>query len=211
MEAPALLRILRSELLRRGLPRAYVERVTGELADHADDMAAEAGRTTPTTATPAMRPQLVEQLGDPVRLADGLSLAFQQRTFLGRHPCWTFVALPAGAMSAAWVAANLIIVLLVELLLRRGGGMPSDARRWVAALATGMLAYGMTYGMPVLLCWWALRKVRQTTRVHVGLGDNRGARAREFHLSHFPVSHRRRAFWNRLLRPSALCLHRSPF
>jgi hypothetical protein len=72
--------------------------------------------------------------------------------------------LPAGAMTTAWLATTLLIVLLVDLVLGMGGEMPSDAWRWAAATVAGTLAYGMTYGMPVLLCWWALRKARQTTR-----------------------------------------------
>jgi hypothetical protein len=164
MDSPQSLHILRNELLRRGLPREYVERVTGELADHADDLAAEASRAAPAAATSAMQPPLAERLGDPVRLADGLSREFQRRTFLGRHPWLTFVALPVGAMLTAWVATNLIILLLVELVLRMGGVIPSDACCWVAAVVAGTLAYGMTYGMPVVVGWWALRKARQTTR-----------------------------------------------
>jgi hypothetical protein len=163
MDFPESLQILRNELVRRGLPRDYVARVTGELADHVDDMAAEAGCSV-TSATSVMRPQLADRLGDPVRLADGIAREFQRRTFLGRHPWLAFVALPAGAMIAAWVATNVIIVLLVQLLLGMGGAIPSDAWRWAAAIVAGTLAYGMTYGMPVLLWWWALRKARQTTR-----------------------------------------------
>jgi hypothetical protein len=164
MESQKSLQILRNELLRRGLPRPYVERVTGELADHADDVAAEAGHSGPAERTSALPPHPAARLGDPMRLADGISRAFQRRTFLGRHPWFTFVALPAAAMTAAWVAAELAIVLFVELLLMVGGETPSDAWRWTAAIVAGVLAYGMTYGIPALLCWWALRKTRQTAR-----------------------------------------------
>ncbi len=164
MDCQEPLQVLRKELLRRGLPPGYVERVTGELADHADDLAAETGGGAPTAATSARLPHLAARLGDPVRLADGIARAFQRRTFLGRHPWLTFVAFPAAALIAAWFATLFIMELLVVLLLAMGGETPSDAWRWVAAIASCAMAYGLTYGMPLLLCWWALRKARQTAR-----------------------------------------------
>lgn len=85
MDYQEWLHSLRNELLRRGLPRHYVERVTGELADHAADMAAEAERTT--FAGPSA--PLIARLGEPRQLADDISREFQRRTFLGRHPWFT--------------------------------------------------------------------------------------------------------------------------
>jgi hypothetical protein len=67
-------------------------------------------------------------------------------------------------MITAWLAALAGIVLLVELLLPTGGDTPRSAWRWTVAAGTGVLAFGMTYGMPAWLCWWALRKARQTAR-----------------------------------------------
>jgi hypothetical protein len=150
------LQALRKELLLRGLPRDYVERVTGELADHADDVAAETGAAAPTAATLATPPPM-GRLGDPLRLADAISRAFQRRTFLGRHPWLTFVALPAAAMIAAWFATGMSMVLVVELVLAL------TSAPWAAAVVSGTMAFGLTYGMPMLLCWWAFRKARQTT------------------------------------------------
>jgi hypothetical protein len=153
MDSRESLQILRNDLLRRGLPRDYIERVTSELADHADDMAAATGRSSPAPA----------RLGDPLRLAEGIAREFRRRTFLGRHPCFTFLALPVGAMIAVWLAATLSIEVTVALLLAIAGETPSDAWRWAAAIVAGVLAFGMTYVSPAIVCWWALRKARQTT------------------------------------------------
>lgn len=67
-------------------------------------------------------------------------------------------------MIAAWLVTLLSIVLVVELLLLIGGETPSAAWHWTVAVVTGALAFGMTYGMPAWLCWWALRKARKTGR-----------------------------------------------
>ena len=161
MEVQASLRILRDELQRRGLPRSYIARVSGELAEHAADLAAA---SPPGTARSSPSPHPAAQLGEPLQLANQIAREYQRRTFLGRHPWLTFAALPAGAMLATCVATMLGMVFAVELILYLGGDAPSAAFHWTAATIAGSLAVGMTYGLPIVLCWWSLRIARRTTR-----------------------------------------------
>lgn len=178
MEVQESLQILCNELRCRGLPRDYIERVGGELADHAADIAAELrdatelrdaaelgsaaelGNAAATSSTSLLR---ATQLGDPLLLAHSITCEYQRRTFLGRHPWLTFAVLPVGAMLTAWIATMLGMVLVVELMLAAGRESPSDALRWTTAIVAGALALGMTYGMPVLLGWWSLRIACQIT------------------------------------------------
>ena len=163
MDSQQSLRIVHNELLRRGLPIDYVERVVSELADHADDLAAEPAGDA-LTITPQRAPRWTTRLGNPAQLAAGIAREFQRRTFLGRHPWLAFVVLPIGAIVTAWIAAAFSISCVVELLFAVGGETPVDGLRWTAAIIIGALSYGTTYGVSALLCWWIWRKVRQTTR-----------------------------------------------
>jgi hypothetical protein len=159
MDNPELLRTLREELLLRGLPLDYVERVIAEFADHADDLAEEAAATGPAAPSATVLPSSAARLGDPRRLADQITRQFQRRTFLGRHPWWTFLVLPTGALVASWIITLVCIVGLAELSDSWVDGVE------VTRLAASGIIHGMTCAAPLLICAWAVRKARQTGRL----------------------------------------------
>lgn len=158
MECQQSLRGLRDELLRRRLPRDYVERVTAELADHFEDIASEEPPGAMDGSAAAKR------LGCRALLAGQIVRQFQRGTFCGRHPWLSLIVLPVLIMASGYVAAELAILLLAELFLGLTGGYSSDFWRWTTALTTGTVAYALTYGLPLWLCWWTLGKTRQTAR-----------------------------------------------
>lgn len=101
------LELLRRELRHRGLPRRYVERVVGELADHQSDIDSEAA-----AAGAIVRVDAAHRLGDPAALADHVVETYQRRTFAGRHPVLTFVVAPLPALLAGWAVAYLVMAAL---------------------------------------------------------------------------------------------------
>jgi hypothetical protein len=102
MPNPLSLELLAIELLRRGLPRPYVQRVVRELAEHCADILDE--QPTPGSAS--------DRLGAPAALADSIVSAYRARTFCGRHPILTFVVAPIPLVILAWIGVVLIFTLL---------------------------------------------------------------------------------------------------
>ena len=98
---------LRCDLLRRGLPFRYVERVIGEWADHLEDS------STAQFSKEAEMPQTnpLVQLGDESVLADATVLHYRSRTFAGRHPVWTFLVAPIPLLLLCWVGYYALIIL----------------------------------------------------------------------------------------------------
>ncbi|MBL9123152.1 MAG: hypothetical protein JNG90_05930, partial [Planctomycetaceae bacterium] len=100
MLAPLPLERLRRELLRRGLPPSYVERVVGEWADHYEDLSsAHFSKEADMPAT-----KVIESFGSETELAEAAVLQFRARTFAGRHPVWTFIVAPVPLLILCWVA-----------------------------------------------------------------------------------------------------------
>src|SRR3712207_2350761 len=97
----ASLETLRHDLVRRGLPLDYVERVIEEMEDHLADLAHEAERAGPGSDA-AGRP-LAEHLGCPRRLAGLVVSQFRARSFCGRHPAIAFLLAPLPLVFLGWV------------------------------------------------------------------------------------------------------------
>jgi hypothetical protein len=68
---------VRRQLMRRGLPPAYVLRFVEELSDHIED-SKEKNMSTEA--------EVCSQLGQPEQVADAAVTAYRRRSFLGRHP-----------------------------------------------------------------------------------------------------------------------------
>jgi len=86
-------------LIQSRLPSAYIRRFMDELADHYEDIMEDKMSDDI---------QAVERLGKPNEVADVAAVAFQQRTFFGRHPSakfWVFGISPMVAMVAVFVLA----------------------------------------------------------------------------------------------------------
>jgi hypothetical protein len=102
-----MLETLRRDLVRRGLPHAYVERVVGELDDHGSDLRAEGTGGAPAAG----------RLGEAHELADAVTIQFRSRSFAGRHPVLTFVAAPIPVALAIWVVCAIVGGCVVEGLI----------------------------------------------------------------------------------------------
>jgi hypothetical protein len=91
---------LRSELARRGLPSAYIERLVAELDDHFTDLFQE--RSTSMGAARKLRfdqyeveqEDLEKRLGEPAHLALFAAEQYHARSFWGRHPLFTYLLGP---------------------------------------------------------------------------------------------------------------------
>src|SRR5687767_14186975 len=90
------LKILEHRLLARGLPISYVRLLTRELQEHLEDALAEelaAGLPLVEAQARANR-----RIGGAEELAQVVVEQFQQRTFLGRHPVVSLLALTVGGL-----------------------------------------------------------------------------------------------------------------
>lgn len=105
---------LRSELRRQGLPRAYVERLLGELDDHFTDLIEE--RNSSMGAARKLQSEPVEagepehRLGEPTQLAIFAAEQYQSRSFWGRHPVLTFVILPLPLLLITMISFSVVAV-----------------------------------------------------------------------------------------------------
>jgi hypothetical protein len=100
MECREPLEQLQRNLLRRGLPRDYVNRAVQELADHHADLVEAAPENGAATTGDAAW----QRLGNVDSISKELARKYHQRTFAGRHPVLTFVIAPFPAMLLFWVA-----------------------------------------------------------------------------------------------------------
>jgi hypothetical protein len=105
---------LRGDLRRRGLPRSYIERVVGEMDDHRADLVAE-GRGLGLDADGAGL-SAAERLGHPERLADLVVAQYRRRTFLGRHPAFTFLVAPVLCTLAGWAFTLFAFIIPAAML-----------------------------------------------------------------------------------------------
>ncbi len=100
MDKPFSRKQLALELVRRGVMPSYAWRVSGELADHAEDISAAGLETS-------------ARLGDVDRLANQIVAAYRQRTFAGRHPVLAFVVAPLPLMLLAYAAYWFVGALVI--------------------------------------------------------------------------------------------------
>lgn len=87
----------------QGMPNSYVERLVGELSDHADSILSEDQSMDAE--------QLDARLGTPEQLAETAKREFEQRTFAGRHPIVMFLAGPVVVVFGMLIATCLTVAL----------------------------------------------------------------------------------------------------
>lgn len=103
---------LRTELTRRGLPGAYINRLISELDDHLLDLLEE--RNSLMGAARKLQPEQLDQnselrLGDPTQLAIFAADQYHSRTFWGRHPLLTFLFAPLPLLAVCWIVFPLTL------------------------------------------------------------------------------------------------------
>lgn len=101
---------LRTELTRRGLPRAYINRLVAELDDHFRDLLEE--RNSLMGAARKLQPELEknceQRLGEPAQLAIFAADQYHARTFWGRHPILTYLLGPLPLLVACWIVFGFV-------------------------------------------------------------------------------------------------------
>jgi hypothetical protein len=105
---------LRSELTRRALPQAYINRLVSELDDHLLDLLEE--RNPPMGAARKLQTEsagIQQRLGEPTQLAMFAAQQYHARTFWGRHPWLTYLVAPLPLLVGCWVAFGGAIWALV--------------------------------------------------------------------------------------------------
>ena len=95
---------LRHKLQMQNLPPAYIDRLVEELSDHLLDIQSE------TTSMDAQNAQ--SHLGSTDQIAAAATREFRRRTFAGRHPWLTFVALPVAFVPLVFVSSILAVFVI---------------------------------------------------------------------------------------------------
>lgn len=111
-------RSLAAELVRRGLPVDYAERMAAELADHHRDLVAQL--RTDGIGESAADEEAWRRLGSPRTLINRIVREYQQRHWYARWPLVTFLLGPIPALVAIWCIAGLGISAVVEMAIKLG-------------------------------------------------------------------------------------------
>ncbi len=121
MENQQLREKLAAELKRQKLPASYIVRLLAEWDDHLADLQEERNADMNTARTPESNANesqqneiidLQQRLGDPAQLAALAGQHYRKRSFLGRHPIFTFLLLPVPLIVAEIVGFFLVWMLL---------------------------------------------------------------------------------------------------
>lgn len=172
MENERLRNDYRSELERRGLPRAYVERLLSELDDHYTDLLEE--RSTSMGAARKLQTEFgnegsnhaVERLGNPAQLALFAAEQYHARSFWGRHPAMTYLLLPLPLLLACCIGYGLLFRAISLCVLFVGThalgwtdhtfANPSDFI-WLQAGTLAFLSWYVTVLPPLTAAWLLCR------------------------------------------------------
>ena len=106
---------VRKWLVRNALPPSYIQRFIGELSDHLEDLKEEIISTNANVCS---------RLGQPEQVAEAVVVAYQRRTFLGRHPVAAFLVFAVSSPVSLIALISLAIVgwLVFDEACNRLGG-----------------------------------------------------------------------------------------
>jgi hypothetical protein len=152
-----------NELIRRGLPRAYIERLLAELDDHFTDILEE--RSTSMGAARKLHFDDDEaksnasivaaaRIGEPTQLAIFAADEYRARSFWGRHPFVTFVVAPLPTMVAVligYLAALWLILAGLGVILEWFNVLSVNEHEhpWVQAIALTFFSWGFQVVPPL--------------------------------------------------------------
>ena len=167
---------LRSELRRRGLPRAYIERLVAELDDHFNDLLEE--RSTSMGAARKLhidhqdleQQDLQQRLGEPAQLAIFAAEQYHARSFWGRHPLVTYLLGPLPLLVACFFAYGLAFWAATWVISAVGTYVlgwteatfanPADLI-WLQAVLLALLCWYATVFPPLTAAWLLCRTCRR--------------------------------------------------
>ena len=152
---------LRCRLAELGCPRARLNRVVREVADHREDLIQSAANADVSDFS--ARKMAERQLGDPQMLAENLMTTFRRSNWWGRNYLFTFGFLPLLAFPLLW---GLFIFVEFQLAYTIGFGRNAQklhniSNNPVTFHHWAMVAYGCDYAalglVALLICWLARR------------------------------------------------------
>lgn len=134
---------LRERLLVAGVSPRHVRRYMTELADHFDDLEAEAK----AVGHPEPRADALQRIGRPDDLAQAMLARPELKAWSERAPWAVFLLGPAALLAAIDLASILLIMAIVKTL----GPQPGEvAPGWLVSLAAAVNAFHV-YAVPLLL------------------------------------------------------------
>jgi hypothetical protein len=167
---------LRSELARRGLPRAYIERLVAELDDHLTDLLEErstsmgAARKLQFERDEVEQEDLEKRLGEPAQLAIFAAEQYHARTFWGRHPLVTYLLGPLPLLVTCFLAYGLAFwaaTWVISLFGTHALGWneatfanPADFI-WLQAVLLALMCWYVTVFPPLTAAWLLCRTYRR--------------------------------------------------
>ena len=171
MENQQLREQLAAELKRQRLPSRYITRLLAEwddhLADLQDERNAEMNRArSPETSGEELQSNniidLQRRFGEPAQLAAFTAKHYHDRSFLGRHPIFTFVFAPLPLMLLSWIAL-LLPVFAVGYLLDFLGVEPGEPRNYPYLMAIGIVtwSFSLMVAGPLLSAMFLCRVARR--------------------------------------------------
>jgi hypothetical protein len=148
---------LRSELSRRGLPPAYIERLVAELDDHFTDLLEErstsmgAARKLQIEQKDLEQHDLEQRLGEPAQLAIFAAEQYHARSFWGRHPLVTYLLGPLPLLVACFFAYGLAFWAVTSVVSFIGTYLLG----WTeATFANPANFIGLQAVLLAFLCWY---------------------------------------------------------
>ena len=150
---------LRAELRRRGLPRAYIERLLAELDDHFSDLLEERNSTMSAARKLQIEPDDMQQrLGEPTQLAIFAAEQYHSRSFWGRYPWFTYLVMPLPLWVACWIACWLALSAIVLGIVYitpeswRASIQPHEYP-WTQAILLALVCWYVMVVPPIATAW----------------------------------------------------------
>jgi hypothetical protein len=129
---------VRQRLAKQALPASYIQRFVSELCDHLEDLKEENMSTDADVSS---------RLGQPEHVANAAVTAYQQRSFLGRHPTAAFLvfAVSPAIMQIVVFALTTVGVKAVVMIADRLG-IFSDHERYAppSEIAVTIMSYAFS-------------------------------------------------------------------
>jgi hypothetical protein len=162
---------LAAELKRQKLPPSYVERLLAEWDDHLADLQDERNANMNTARTSESNPNelqtthiidLQQRLGDPTQLATFAEQTYRRRSFLGRHPIFTFLFAPLPLLLLSWIAI-LSPFFMIGFVLDSIGAQTGEPRDYpyLAALGIALWSWLIMAIAPLTTMLWLCRIARR--------------------------------------------------
>ncbi len=154
---------LEQELRRQGLPQKQVERLVGELTDHALDLlSGDHGMDA--------KQEFESRLGSPEQLAMAAKSEYINSTFAARRPVLAFIGVPVVSMLGTVICVVVLSGLLCSFADKlSGGNLSVDTKNYFIQVGSMLVRF-----IPFLVSTWLVvrfgRRLESHTWSRIGLG-----------------------------------------